>query len=71
MGVFKAQRTPESVLEDVFRLDDAERELARFRAPLDVEGKGDREEILAIHAAASKQLAKLPARVGSYLGSLS
>lgn len=71
VGYFKVQRTPEAILENVFRLDDAERELARFRAPFDVEDQGDREEILAIHAEATKQLAKQPARVGSHLRSLS
>ncbi|MFF1684659.1 hypothetical protein [Streptomyces sp. NPDC058254] len=69
--VFVFRQTPESILEQVFRLDDAERELARFRAPFGVEDQGDREELLAIHAEARKQLGKLPARVGSHLRSLS
>lgn len=74
--VFTFRQTPESILTDVFRLDDAERELASLRLAfdgrqLDVEDQGDREEILAIHAEAAKQLAKLPARVGSHLRSLS
>lgn len=69
--VFTFRQTPESILTDVFRLDDAERALSRFRAPFDVEDQGDREEMLAIHADASKQLGKIPARVGSHLRSLS
>jgi hypothetical protein len=74
--VFTFRQTPEAILTDVFRLDDAERELARIRLSfdgrhLDVEDQGDREEMLAIHADASKQLGKIPARVGSNLRSLS
>jgi hypothetical protein len=74
--VFTFRQTPESILENVFRRNDAERALSRFRIPfdgrhLDVEDQGDREEMLAIHAEATKQLAKLPARVGSHLRSLS
>ncbi|MFZ3592241.1 hypothetical protein [Streptomyces sp. BH104] len=73
---FTFRQTPESVLDDVFRLDDAERELSRIRVsfdgrPLGVEDEGDREGMLAIHADATKHLAKIPARIGSHVGSLS
>ncbi|MFD7185546.1 hypothetical protein ACFV90_36990 [Streptomyces sp. NPDC059904] len=70
MGAFKFSQTPEPVLAAIYDVDDAERELARFRAPLSIEDQGDRESVLAIHAKASKTLARIPARLGSHLRSL-
>lgn len=72
VGQFKARLLPPRILDAVLALDDAERELLRFRGPLlSVEDQGDRETVLARYAAADKILHSVASMNHSTTGGLS
>ncbi|MFE9398596.1 hypothetical protein [Streptomyces flavidovirens] len=62
--MLKQRLAPDRMLTAMLLLDDAERELRRFRGPvLDVEDFADRESALAKFAEADKVLATYPVRL--------
>ncbi|MFK0182496.1 hypothetical protein ACIQVR_41840 [Streptomyces xanthochromogenes] len=72
VGALKARLLPPRILSALLKLDSAERELKRFRGPLlSVEDQGDRETLLARHAAADKILHSVPSMTASTTGGLS
>lgn len=65
VGRFKSRLASHRLLTATLLLDDAEREIRRFRGPLlGVEDFADRESALAKFAEADKVLATYPTRVG-------
>jgi hypothetical protein len=72
VGQFQARLLSPRVSEALLAVDDAERELRRFRGPvLSVEDQGDRETVLARYAAADKILHSVPSMNRSTTGGLS
>lgn len=72
VGMFKAMYGPQHITEATLLLDDAERELRRFRGPLlSVEDQGDRETALAAWHRADKVLAATALRPEQATGVLS
>lgn len=72
VGLFKAALLPPRVMDALLQLDDAKRELRRFRGPLlSVEDRGDRETALGLLAAADKVLCSVPSMNRSTTGGLS
>lgn len=72
VGRFASAYTPKHVMDAVKLIDDAERELRRFRGPLlSVEDQGDRETALAAWHRADKVLAATALRPTEATGVLS
>jgi hypothetical protein len=65
VSVFRALHLPPVIFEAMVLQADIERELPRLRPLASVEDQGDRETILARHAAAAKTLAAYPSIVGA------
>lgn len=63
VGVFKARLASDRLLKASLLADDAEREIRRFRGPLDDDDRADRETALARFAEADKVLATYPVRL--------
>lgn len=66
-----AQQLPESTVDAMTQLLDAECELGKFRAPLSVRDEAARESVLALFAVADKALCGVPCRITAATGSLS
>lgn len=61
--MFQASHLPERVMTAVTLMNDAERELLRFRGPLlDIEDRADREHALSLFAQADKVVSTYPIR---------
>ncbi|WP_199546659.1 hypothetical protein [Streptomyces sp. N35] len=71
VAMFRAQHLPTGVYEAVVQMADVERGHKRLRPLASVEDQGDREELLALYAAADKTVSSHAERVGSHLRSLS
>ncbi|SDL29104.1 hypothetical protein [Streptomyces indicus] len=70
VAMFRAQHLPTGVYDAVVQMADVERGYKRLRPLASVEDQGDREELLAVYAAADKTVSSHAERIGSHLRSL-